>query len=345
MPRTALAWLVLAAVPPAPAQEPGTDDPAARPSIIAPLAGKSLLIDLARAGPRVVAVGERGHVLYSSDEGLTWTQVQVPGSANLTAVYFADERHGWAVGHAEIILRTEDGGDSWERVHFAPENQQPLLDIWFADRDRGLAVGAYGVIYASTDGGRTWSQVPFEPQPPPGAEAVQADPADMEAEVDLGFEFHLNAIARGPGQRLYLGAEAGRIFASDDGGAAWRELPSPYDGSFYGILPLDGDALLAFGLRGNLFRSEDGGMNWTAVPTGTVALLTSGARIGADTIVIGGMAGVLLVSRDAGRSFSLSQQDDRKAISAVLPAADGAVIVAGEGGVRRLPLPPQGAAP
>ena len=336
--------LALAAVQPATlcqsqAQDPATEDPAARSSIIAPLAPKSLLIDLARAGPRVFAVGERGHVLYSTDEGKNWTQVQVPGSANLTAVYFNDTKHGWAVGHAEMILRTNDGGDHWERVHFAPENQQPLLDVVFTDADHGLAVGAYGVIYSSADGGDVWSQVPFEPAPLANAEDVPTDPEDMEAEIDLGFEFHLNAIARGPDKRLYLGAEAGRLFRSDDNGASWRELPSPYDGSFYGILPLDGDALLAFGLRGDLFRSDDGGMNWTAIPTGTVALLNSGVRINADSIVICGMAGVLLVSRDGGHSFTLIQQDDRKAISAVLPASDGQLIVAGEGGVRRLPLP------
>ena len=341
--RAALALAALAVVPLALAQDLEADDPAARSSIIAPLAAESLLIDLARAGPRVFAVGERGHVLHSADEGRTWTQVQVPGSANLTAVYFMDDKHGWAVGHAELILRTADGGDSWERVHFAPENLQPLLDVWFADSERGLAVGAYGVIYASTDGGRVWTEVPFAPEPL--AAATQVNAGDMEAEVDLGFEFHLNAIARGPGQRLYLGAEAGRIFRSDDDGTTWRELPSPYDGSFYGILPLEGDALLAFGLRGNLFRSDDGGMTWTAIPTGTVALLNSGVRIGADTIVISGMAGVLLVSRDGGRNFSLSQQEDRRAISAVMPAADGQLIVAGEGGVRRLPLPRPGTSP
>ena len=120
-------------------------------------------------------------------------------------------------------------------------------------------------------------------------------------------------------------------------------MPSPYDGSFHGILPLDGDALLAFGLRGNLFRSDDGGMNWTAIETGTSSLLSSGARIDDDTVVIAGTAGVLLVSRDKGVTFKLTQQDDRKAISSVLPAGDGALIVAGEGGVRRLPVP--GAAP
>jgi photosystem II stability/assembly factor-like uncharacterized protein len=286
----------------------------------------------------VFAVGERGHILHSDDAGRTWTQSPVPASATLTAVYFADDRHGWAVGHVETILSTSDGGESWRLVHFEPENPQPLLDVAFADASRGVTVGAYGVVYVTGDGGSVWSQVPFEPQALPGAESVE--PADeMEADVDLGFEFHLNAIARaGPG-RLYIAAEAGRLFRSDDDGASWRELPSPYDGSFHGILPLDGDTVLAFGLRGNLFRSEDGGATWAQLPTGTTALLDGGARVDADTVVVVGMAGVILVSRDGGRSFTLHQQDDRKALAAVAPSGDGALIVAGEGGVRRLPLP------
>jgi len=336
----ALAVVPAAAVQPSQAQDAPPDDPAARPSVVAPLAVRSLLIDLARAGNRVFAAGERGHVLYSDDEGATWTQVQVPGSANLNAVHFNDAEHGCAAGHAEMILCTWDGGKSWERTLFEPDNQQPLLDIWFADRDRGIATGAYGVIYTTTDGGRVWSQVPFEPVPLDGKVKEEEAPVDdMEAEVDLGFEFHLNAIARGAGTTVYIGAEAGRLFRSDDDGATWRELPSPYDGSFYGILPLDGDALLAFGLRGNLFRSDDGGRNWVPIETGTVALLNAGARVDTDTIVIVGMQGVQLASHDGGRTFTLHQREDRKALSAVLPARDGALIVAGENGVGRTTLP------
>ncbi len=341
--RLALAAFALAVAPQAAGQDAGPEDPAARPAVIAPLAPRSLMLDAAWAGSRVVAVGERGHVLHSADAGRSWTQAPVPASANLTAVYFADERRGFAVGHVETILRTQDGGESWELVHFEPASPQPLLDVAFTDAARGVAVGAYGVIYVTTDGGRVWSQVPFTPAPLPGAEKVEADADEMEAGLDLGFEFHLNAIARGPPGRMYLGAEAGRLFRSDDDGASWRELPSPYDGSFHGVLALDGDAVLAFGLRGNLFRSEDGGASWSAIPTGTTALLDAGARVDADTVVVAGTAGVILVSRDGGRSFTLTQQDDRKAIAAVLPSGDGALIAAGEGGVRRLPLPGGGA--
>ena len=325
------------AVPASQAQE---DDTAAQPSVIAPLAEKSLLLDLAWAGKRAVAVGERGHILYSDDDGRSWTQVRAPASANLTAVFFADEREGWAVGHDEVILRTEDGGLNWERVHFNPGANRPLLDVWFPGEGAGLAVGAYGAMYRSDDRGRNWTEVPFEPEPLGDEAAGEGDGLDeFEDDLDLGFEFHLNSIGHGEGGALYLAAEAGRLYRSDDQGATWRELPSPYDGSFYGVLPLDGEALLAFGLRGNAFRSEDGGQAWSSIETGTVALLNSALRPSPDVVIIAGLTGVMLVSQDGGRTFAFSQQEDRKALSGLLWAGDGEVIVGGEAGVRRLPVP------
>ena len=133
-------------LPPAPAAS--VSDLLDRPAVIAPAAVRSLLLDLAWAGGRMVAVGERGHVLLSDDDGRSWRQAQaVPSRTMLTAVAFADQRHGWAVGHDEIILHTADGGETWQRQHWAPQSQQPLLDVWFADAARGIAVGAYRAFF------------------------------------------------------------------------------------------------------------------------------------------------------------------------------------------------------
>src|SRR5688572_29562053 len=97
----------------------------------APLAERSLLLDIAAAGKRLVAVGDRGHVLLSDDAGGRWRQAQgVPAQTLLTAVCFGDARHGIAVGHDELILVTKDAGESWQRTHYAPQAQQPLLDVW-----------------------------------------------------------------------------------------------------------------------------------------------------------------------------------------------------------------------
>ncbi|HSD75177.1 MAG TPA: YCF48-related protein [Steroidobacteraceae bacterium] len=304
-------------------------------SEIEPLAPRSLLLDAVPAGAHTVVVGERGHVLLSDDQGATWRQAKVPTRALLTAVYFHDAKLGWAVGHDETILRSEDGGETWTRTHAAPEREQPLLDVWFKDADTGYAFGAYGTILASTDGGRSWTQQPFEPKPLiEESRTAAAKAGDEFLDEGAASDSHLNAVARAADGKLYLAAEAGHLFRSDDDGASWLELPSPYKGSFFGVLPLDGATVLAFGLRGHLFRSEDAGATWREIPTSTVAMLTNALRLDSQTVVITGLAGTLLVSRDGGATFELKQQEDRKGIAAALPAGNGRLLVVGEGGVK-----------
>src|SRR5690554_871087 len=65
-------------------------DPLLTPAFEAPLAVRNLLTDIARAGNRVVAVGEHGNIIYSDDGGSQWQQARVPVSVNLTAVTFVD---------------------------------------------------------------------------------------------------------------------------------------------------------------------------------------------------------------------------------------------------------------
>ena len=157
----------------------------------------------------------------------------------------------------------------------------------------------------------------------------------------MGRDFHLNKIAAASATRLYIAAEGGHLYRTDDGGESWRELPSPYDGSFFGVKPLEGDVVLAYGLRGNLFRSEDAGATWRKVETGTHAMLNDAVSVGPNgAIVVVGLSGVVLVSRDGGRSFALMQQEDRKGLSAARAVGGAALVAVGEGGVRRIDIAP-----
>jgi len=217
------------------------------------------------------------------------------------------------VGHDSVILRTKDGGTTWERVHWAPEEEAPFFDVWFSDASNGVAIGAYGSYYTTSDGGDTWS---FEP---------------------IGdTDWHLHRIARSAGGRLYMAAEAGMAYRSDDGGTTWTELPSPYGGSFFGVLPLEDDVVLLFGLRGHLFRSEDAGESWEEIETGTVAILNDGIRLDDGTIIIAGLGGAVLFSSDGGRSFELHQQANRRGIQAIVEIDNGKLFMVGEFGVRTL---------
>lgn len=285
-------------------------------SIEAPLASRSLLIDGTSVGERLVAVGERGHILVSDDEGGTWRQSRVPTRALLTAVHMHDSVTGWAVGHDAVILRTDDGGDSWQVLHCAPEEERPLLDVWFRDRETGFAVGAYGYFLATRDGGRSWED-------------------RMISEDDFHHNFLVPAGTSGPdGHRLIIAGEAGSIYRSDDGGGTWDRVSSPYAGSWFGGVALDRERLFLAGLKGHLFGSDDGGLSWRQVHTGVGATLTSIARLQSGAILVTGLEGVLLSDSDGSGKFSLSRLQSRTGLSGSIELADGRLLLLGEFGAR-----------
>ncbi|MDX2480716.1 MAG: YCF48-related protein [Desulfuromusa sp.] len=281
-------------------------------AVIAPLATHSLLLDAQRVENALIAVGERGHILISEDNGNSWSQEQVPTRATLTGVYFINRLTGWVVGHDQVILRTTDGGKSWELVYENAEAESPLLDIFFLDNQHGYAIGAYGQFLESFDGGSSWE-----------GRWISED------------DFHLNQIIAVEDQ-LFIAAEAGYSYRSDDEGQNWTLLEPGYHGSFFGVFPTDENRLLLFGLRGHLFLSDDSGESWIQVDTGTEASLTSGMRLDDGTLVIAGLAGALLTSQDNGLSFVLHQDPDRKGFTKLLQAADGSIVAVGNFGVTKL---------
>ena len=291
------------------------DEAAPEAAVMARLASRTLTLDAFAVDGAYVAVGERGHILISTDGGETWHQQQVPTRTMLTGVYFHDRNLGWVVGHDSVILRTTDGGTTWEIVNWAPDDEAPFFDVWFSDADNGVAIGAYGSYFETTDGGTTWS-----------SRWISED------------DWHLHKIARSDSGRLYIAAEAGSIYRSDDNGETWVTLPSLYQGSYFGVLPLEGDSVLLFGLRGHLFRSDDAGESWEEIETGTVAMLTDSQRLGDGTIIVTGLGGTVLTSSDGGRTFTLHQQANRRGISAVVETGDGSLLLVGEFGVRTAAL-------
>ena len=281
--------------------------PAAGP-VSSHTAKRLLLVDGAAAGPRLVAVGDRGYVLLSDDQGATWRRAKAPPVPLLTAVHFLDDKRGWAVGHDAAILATADAGETWTLQFSAAKEQRPLLDVAFLDARRGFAVGAYGAFYETSDGGAAWS-----------ARKIIEDDKHLNAILDLG-----------KGQLLVVG-ESGTILRSADSGATWNAVPAPYKGSFFGAAAAKDGAIVAFGLRGRIFRSADGGSTWTQVNAGTEASLMGATLLEDGALVIAGNAGVLLVSRDNGRTFTPLPSGRRGVLSKALPAKGGALLLLGEG--------------
>jgi photosystem II stability/assembly factor-like uncharacterized protein len=276
-----------------------------------------LLLDANVVGRDIVAVGERGAILRSDDSGRTWQRVPTPPTATLTAIAFAPQgQRGWAVGHDATILGTDDGGRTWTRQYQGENPETSFLDVCALDTLSAIVVGAYGQCLATTDGGRTWT-----PRHP------------------IGEDQHLNCIVAGPTGVLFIAGERGLLLRSTDRGEHWTRLDSTYDGSFYGILPLDGTTLLSFGLRGRIYRSEDNGTTWQLVPVEQRVMLATAVRLRTGLIVLAGQARAFLVSRDGGTSFAPWAPGLTTGIAQLLEAPDGTLLAFGEAGVSILPAP------
>ena len=346
-------------------------------------ATQALALDVVAISDRLLVCGDYGQILYlenptDSLRGTSqWQMATVPTSALLTAITFADNKRGWAVGHDGHVLASVDGGRNWvlqrdglrdqkrinalaledvraryanasaallaaddaqqrrqlaqaleelvldledaeirtnERVH-AP----PLLDVYFSDPLRGVAVGAFNTLLITSDGGVTWRH--------------------HAAALDNPDGYHINAVTGDGSGMIWLAAEGGLLFRSNDYGVSWESLNSPYAGSWFGAMrqPETG-SLLVFGLRGNVFRSEDLGDTWVSVSGSSGRTLAGGVYVGANHALLVGAVGTLLLSTDGGHSFTEAAVPQRVSLSGV-GVVGSSVVLVGQGGIFTMDSP------
>ncbi|MFY0732010.1 WD40/YVTN/BNR-like repeat-containing protein [Pseudomonas sp. NFX15] len=324
------------------------------PARVSALAANSPLSGMARAGARVIAVGQRGHILFSDDAGQHWQQAAVPTSADLTAVNFPTATQGWAVGNDGVVLHSSDAGQTWNKQldgrqigdllikHYSalakaePDNEQwpqlategqrltdqgadkPLLDVWFANEKLGYVVGVFNLILRTEDGGQSWT--PFQDR------------------TDNPQGFHLNAIAS-TGDALYIAGEQGLLLKWDAIAQRFNAVPTPYQGSFFGVLGKPGEVLV-YGLRGNVLRSTDGGQSWTPLDTGLHVSITAGLIDARGNYRLFTQGGQMLVSQGTGAQLHLVQQPAPTPVAGATQSTSGALVLAGSRGARTLPADP-----
>ena len=306
-----------------------------RPALAVKAPQRAVLLAAAQAGPRIVAVGERGIVALSDDRGASWRQAPCPVSVTLTMVRFTDDKHGVAVGHGGTVLTTEDAGTTWrlrldgrrlaelakaaattlaaqqqaERL-LADGPDKPFLDVLQWDAKRLLAVGAYGLAFYSADGGESWA--PWMDRLP--------NPKALHWYV-----------ARRAGDALLLAGEQGLLTRSDDGGRTFQAMTSPYKGSWFtGDIRADGQTVLA-GLRGNVWRSVDGGARWTQLASPVPSTITAMAVDSSGGLLLASQAGVVL--RLQGEALLPLKAPPVPMPSALLPLQGGPLLALGVAGV------------
>lgn len=282
-------------------------------------ATKAMILSSARAGKRIVAVGNHGIVLLSDTDGADFRQAKaVPVRSTLSAVFFVDETTGWAVGQWGVVLRTDDAGESWALQRHDTSVDQPLFSVWFRDRERGFAVGLWSLLIATADGGKSWT--PVKLPPPPGGK---------KADRNL-----LKIFANRMGT-LFVAAEQGMVLKSYDG-ENWSYINTGSKGSFWTGIVLNNGTLLVGGLRGTIYRSTDDGRSWREAKSGFRSSITDFAEAGGK-VYAAGLDGVFLESDDHGATFKGSQREDRLPFTAISVNSVGKLVKFSKQGVLKDP--------
>lgn len=316
------------------------------PAAISGLAARAPLFSIARSEQRLVAVGQRGHILLSDDGGRLWQQVPVPVSTDLTAVHFPSAMQGWAVGHDGVILHSSDGGRTWVKQldgrqaaklilsHYDKHEQrdnpavaaivseakrmltdgpdQPFLNVWFENDKTGYAIGAFNLILKTADGGQSWIPI-----------------SEL---TDNPKAYHLYGISASGGD-LYIAGELGLLMKLERGSGRFGALPTPYKGSFFGVLTKPG-LVLAYGMRGNVWRSDDAGRNWQKIETGVLTGLNAGAVLDDGRIVLASQGGNVLVGSSDATSFKPAPDIKPLPIFGIAPAGAGRLALVGYRGTQ-----------
>lgn len=325
-----------------------TDGLPMQPSITSAMAAQSVMLSVARAGDRLVAVGERGFIIVSDDNGCTWKQVNSPVSMTLVRVRFIDDREGWAVGHAGIVLHSQDGGLSWskqldgvlaaaielqearqsidsstdaeksqERLSQAQQlvdegPDKPLLDLLFVDAKNGLVVGAYGLAFVTHDGGLSWQSI--------------------RSRIDNPNGLHLYSIER-VGTDLFIAGEQGTLLRSSDEGLTFESLASPFEGTTFGLQATSSGSILAFGLRGKAYESKDRGDTWQRLDTLQPITLTSGLRLKDGSVLLTDESGRVLRFKEGDTKVSVLKITQPSYFTGMAQAANGNLIISSARGM------------
>ena len=282
------------------------------------LAAESLLLDATYAGDRLVAVGEFGHVVLSDDRGVTFHQAKtVPTQSTLTGVTFVNKDLGFAVGHDATVIRTTDGGETWDLVYNDSESEMAFMTVYFENEKRGFAMGAFSFIVETNDGGETWEE--------------------RSLSDGLLDDYHLNKLFSDKDGDLFVSAEFGVVYHSTDKGRTFNRIQTQYEGSFWGGFGMSDGSVMVFGMRGNAFRSYDKGQTWEKVDTGTDKSIAGGVQLGSGKIVLVGLQGYVGYSDNGGKSFTEVTRSDRLGYAAVTDGPDGQIVVFGEPGAKVMP--------
>lgn len=224
--------------------------------------------------------------------GQSWEWLNpYPTGLEINQVYFLNANVGFVLGQGGTLLRSEDGGDTWEQANAATDVY--FFKMIFPEASYGWVIGrdyyySGSRVFATTDGGMTW----FE----------QFLPSTYGTATDI---FFLDT------QHGWVVGEYGLIFRTTDGGNSWidKSITGGDNPNFYSVHFNTTSEGMALGRSGYNYRflvaqTNDGGDSWNMQTSGLQNTIWDADQLENSTFIGVGDQGLVLKTADAGQTWS-----------------------------------------
>jgi len=239
-------------------------------------------------------VGSGGTYLITKDGGKTWTKEKKFTEDDLRQIHFTDERTGWLLCERDIyslganapsyLLKTIDGGITWERVEFADSQRKRITKFFFTQTGVGLAVGEGGAFFALADDKKSWKRSASSARyllfdgiftdeangavVGAGGTILFTENAGLswnKAAVFGNADAKLNAVFFVNQKNGWTVGAQGKIFQTINGGKVWREQKSNVAEDLTDVFFNNTADGWAVGDQGTILRTNSAGNIWTTV--------------------------------------------------------------------------------
>ena len=258
------------------------------------------------------ASGTKGTVVKSVDGGKTWNWMTVPGyeARDFRDIEAFDKDNAviMAIAHPAHILRTRDGGNTWQLVYENTTKGMFLDAMDFAGDKNGIVVGdavkGHLFLARTADGGNTWHE---ETGPSTAADSTEGCFASSGTNVRLAGNGRYYFVTGGLKSRIISGSHAVVLpFDNSRSSTGANSLAIGDHGN--SMIAVGGDFQADTVRSKNCLISDDGGRTWRSPNVPPYGYRSCVEMVSSVQAITCGLNGVD-VSNDSGRTWNAISRD------------------------------------